>query len=152
MRRQVVSIYIWKGKAYLPLQGRFDSGIWTDLDPVYVSNLNEGEIVDAINKVLAAGHPRLPDPSKEEWQRRKDPVLAATKASSWKALAREGASYSLGWTHDQIRVDVSMLDKKGRWQFNPEKVRIFPIDANLQLVVAPILEDIRARPELEQTQ
>lgn len=148
MRRQEVGIYIWQGKAYLPTQGRFESGIWVDLEPIYVADLSLESLVAALEKVLAAGHSRLTDPTKEEWQKRKDPVLAATKAHSWKALARNGMSYSVGWTDDQIRVDMSMVDGKGRWQFDPEKTRIFPIDTNLQTVANVILEDIRSRPEL----
>lgn len=148
MQRQEVGIYVWQGKAYLPIQGRFESGIWVDLEPVYVVGLSTEELVAALEKVLAAGHPRLPDPTKEEWQKRKDPVLAATKARSWTALARNGTSYSIGWTDNQIRVDMSMADSKGRWQFDPEKAHIFPIDTNLQTIAKVILADIRSRPEL----
>ena len=148
MQRQEVGIYVWQGKAHLPIQGRFESGIWVDLEPVYVADLSIESLVAALEKVLAAGHPRLPDPTKEEWQKRKDPVLAATKAHSWTALARNGLSYSIGWTDDQIRVDMSMVDRKGRWQFDPEKARIFPIDTNLQAIAKVILEDIRSKPEL----
>lgn len=148
MRRQEVGIYVWLGKAYLPVQGRFESGIWVDLEPVYASDLSTEGLVATIEKVLTVGHPLLPNPTKQEWQERKDPVLAATKARSWKALARRGMSYSIGWTDDQIRVDMSMVDNKGRWQFDPEKVCIFPIDTDLQTIANVILEDIRSRPEL----
>lgn len=148
MRRQEVGIYVWLGKAYLPAQGRLESGIWVDLEPVIVTELREEDLTVAIEKVLAAGHPRMPDPTKEEWQKRKDPVLKATQARSWKELARRGTSYSIAWTDDQIRVDMSMVDSKGRWQFDPEKARIFPIDTSLQAIANVILEDIRSRPEL----
>jgi hypothetical protein len=150
MKRQAATIYVWHGKAYLPLQGQFESGIWVGLEPVQVAELSKDELVTAIQRVLTAGHPRLPNPTREEWQRRKDPVLAATKARSWKALARNGASYSIDWTGDKIRVDMSKLDNKGRWVYDVEKVRIFPSDTSLQVIVDVILGDIRSRPELLQ--
>jgi len=148
MRRQEVGIYIWMGKAYLPVQGRFDSGIWVDLEPVYVADATTEDLASAIEKVLATGHPQLPDPTKGEWQKRRDPVLAATKARNWKALAREGVSYSIGWTEDQIRLDMSMVDNKGRWQFDPAKMRILPLGTSVHDLVTLILEDIKSRPEL----
>ena len=151
MRRQEVGVYVWLGKAYLPVQGRFESGIWVDLEPVIITELSEEGLTIAMEKVLMVGHPRMPNPTKEEWQKRKDPVLKATKARSWKDLARRGASYSVAWTDDQIGMDMSKVDSKGRWQFDPQKVRIFPIDTNLQSIANVILEDIRSRPELLET-
>jgi hypothetical protein len=141
---------VWRGKAYLPVQARIEAGMWMGIEPVYVVGLNAKELVSAIKKVLAAGHPRLPNPTREEMRQRKDPVLAAAKARNWKELARTGASYTVSWTDERIRVEVSRLDKKGRWEYDPEKRRIFPPDTPLQEIVAVILEDIRARPDVWQ--
>ncbi len=148
MRLRVVGIYVWRGKAYLPVQAQLESGPFMDIEPVYTAGLNAEELISAVEKVLAAGHPRLPDPTREEMRQRKDPVLMATKARSWKELAQTGASYTIGWTDKEIRVDISRLDKKGRWEFDPEKTRIFPPDASLPDLIAVILEDIWSRPEL----
>lgn len=107
--------------------------------------------MQAIQAVKDAGHKRLPDPkTREEFQRRKDPVLASTKARSWKQLARNGASYTVGWTANEIRIDMSRLDKKRRWENDPEKVRILPPDTPLEKIVEVTLEDIKTRPELIQ--
>lgn len=143
-----VSIYVYRGKAYLPVQAKFESGIWTGTEPVYTAELNADELVGAIKKVIAAGHQVLPDPTREEWQKQKDPILAATKARSWKALARNGASYSIYQKAEAIEVDMSYTDKKGRWQFDPEKVRIFPKDTPLEEIMEVILADARSRPEV----
>lgn len=148
MQLNVVGIYVWGGKAYLPIQARLESGAFMDIEPVYTASLNAEDLLAAIEKVLAAGHPRLPDPTREEMRRRKDPVLAATKVRSWKELARIGASYDIAWTDKEIRVNMSRLDKKGRWEFDPGKMRIFPPNTPLPDVIAVILEDIQSRPEL----
>lgn len=150
MRKQAVDIVVWHGKAYLPVKARLESGLWMDLEPVHVANLNTNDLLSAIEKVLAAGHPRLPDPTREEMRQRKDPVLTATKARNWKELARTGAAYSISWTDKEIQIYMSRLDKKGRWEWDPEKVRTFPPDTPLQDIIAVILEDIQARPEVWQ--
>lgn len=147
---KVVSIYIWHGKAYIPVKAQFESGIFVGIEPVYTVNPNAEELLTAVEKVLAAGHPRLPTPTREEMQQRKDPVLAATKARSWKELAKTGAAYSISWTDKEIRVEMSRLDKKGRWEYDPEKMRTFPPDTPFEEIIAVILEDIHSRPEVWQ--
>jgi hypothetical protein len=148
MSISVVGIYIWRGKAYLPIEAQFESGIFTGIEPVYTANLDMMGLVLAIQKVKEAGHPRLPEPTRDEWLKRKDPVLTATKARSWKELARQGASYTIGWTEHEIRVDMSRLDKMGRWENDPTKIKLFLPGTSLQVIVTTILEDIQSRPEI----
>lgn len=152
MKRKNVSIVVWRGRAYLPAQALLESGIYMDIDPVYSAGLNSEELLSAVEKVLAAGHPRRPDPTREEMRRRKSPILAATGARSWKELARVGASYNIAWTDKEIRVEMSRLDKQGRWEWDPAKRQIFSLDTPLEDIIAVILEDIRSRPELQRTE
>jgi hypothetical protein len=147
MRLVVVSICVWRGKAYLPVKAQLESGPFVDIEPVYTADLNVEELLSAVKKVLAAGHPPLPNPTPEEWRKRKGPILRATKARNWKELARIGTSYGIAWTDKGIRVDMSRLDKRGRWEWDPAKTRTFPPDTSLQDVIAVILEDIQSRPE-----
>ena len=147
---RIVGIYIWRGKAYMPVQAQIESGAFMDIEPVYTAGLNAEELLSGVEKVLAAGHPRLPDPTQEDMRRRKDPVLAATRARTWKELARTGAAYDISWTDKGVRIDMSRLDKKGRWEWDPAKVRILPPDTPLPEIIAVILEDIQSRPELWQ--
>jgi hypothetical protein len=147
----IVGIYVWRGRAYVPAQAQFESGIFVDVEPVYIAALVTDEMTQAVQAVKDAGHIRLPDPeTREEFLRRKDPVLAATKARSWKELAQKGASYTVGWTENEVRIDMSRLDKKGRWEYDPAKVRILPPNTALEEIVEIILEDIKTRPELSQ--
>jgi hypothetical protein len=148
MNMRLVVIYVWHCKAYLPVQAQFESGPFTGIEPVYTTNLTADELVSAVENVLAAGHPRLLNLTREEMRQRKDPVLTVTKARSWKELARTGASYTIGWTDKETRVDMSRLDKKGRWEIDPGKVRTFPPNTPLKDIITVILEDIQSRPEL----
>ena len=150
MQLVVVVIYVWHGKVYLPVQAHFETGGFLATERVHTAGLNAEELLSAVEKVLAAGHSTLPRPTREEMEQRKDPILAATKARSWKELAHTGASYVVGWTDKGVRIDMSRLDKKGRWEIDPEKVRILPPDTPLEDIIAVILEDIRSRPELWQ--
>ena len=144
----VIGIYVWQGKAYLPVQARLESGVWVDTEPVYVADLRVDELTSKIERVIAAGHLTLPDPSREEWQQREDPILVSTGARSWKELARNGASYTISQDDDEIRLDMSYTDKKGRWQNDPKKARSFPRETPLITIVKVILEDIDSRPEI----
>lgn len=148
MTLRVVGVYISRGKAYLPTQGQFDSGIFADIEPVYVSDLKISDLSSTIQRVLEGAHPKLREPTREEWQKRKDPILAITQARSWKELARRAVSYSIAWADNQIRLDMSRLDKKGRWENDPSRVRILPLDTSLEEIVSLILSDASSRPEL----
>lgn len=143
-----VNICVYHGKAFLPVQAKFESGIWTDIEPIFIAELNVDELVAAIEKVIDAGHPILPDPTREEWQKRKSPLLKVTKAPSWKVLARNGASYSIYNKNNKIRVDMSYTDKKGRWQNDSDKVQIFPKETSLAEIVKIILDDVYSRSEI----
>ncbi len=148
MQPLIVGIYVWNKRAYLPVQAQIESGPFMDIEPVYTSSLEAGELLSAVKKVMAAGHPKLPNPTRPEMQRRKDPILATTGARSWKELARTGAAYTIGWTDKEIRLDMSRLDNKGRWEFDPEKTRTFSPTTPLEEIIAIVLEDIRSRSEL----
>lgn len=152
MLNNSVGIVVWRSKAYFPCQGRFPSGIYADIEPVYAAELELGDFITTAQRVMARGISELPEVTAEEWRKRPDPILKATKARSWKELARAGASYGVDWTDQHVRVDMSYRDKQGRWQNDPAKVRMFPLDTPLEDVLAVILEDIRSRPELQATE
>lgn len=149
MVKQTVDIVVYRGKAYLPALGQFPSGIYTAIEPVQVAQLTMDDLASAARKILERGISPLPEVTAEEWRRRSDPLLKATKVRNWKELGRNGLSYGITWTDQHICVDMSYRDKQGRWQNDPAKVRTFPLDTPLEDVLAVILEDIRARPELQ---
>ena len=52
-------------------------------------------------------------------------------------------------TENHVRIDMSRLDKKGRWENDPEKVRILPPDTPIRSkCVKIIFDDINTRPEI----
>jgi hypothetical protein len=91
--------------------------------------------------VLATPRPKVPDRNREEWKNWKDPVLTATQAKSWKALAKEGASYAIDITLSNIYLEMSRVDKQGRWEYDPQRRKVFALDTPIREVVQVILED-----------
>ena len=145
----IAGIIVWHGKAYIPVKAQFESGLYVDIEPVYITEINIEEITKALKAVRDAGHKQLPDPkTREEFLSRKDPILEATHARSWKQLAKTGISYSIGWTDKHVRIEMSRLDKKSRWEYDPEKTKILPPDTPLEHIVESILKDVRTRPEI----
>lgn len=152
MQRAVVGIYIYENKAYLPTIARIRTGGWFDMEPVFICDLDAKKIVSIIEGLVARGHIVAEPTDPEMGNLRQGAVLRATKTNSWKELANKGISYNIDCSQDQIRIDMSRLDEKGRWEFDPNKVQILPRDTSLEVIVDLILRDIRRRPELWQNE
>jgi len=145
---KIAGVVVRRGKAYLPVKAQIESGLYLDIEPVFTANLTVEELTASFEKIVAIGHPQIPKPTKEEMQKRKDPVLKAAGVRSWKELAQDGASYAIEWSDDVITLYVSRLDRKGRFEVDPAKTRVFPKDTHLRAIVEAILEDVHSRPEL----
>jgi hypothetical protein len=145
MRRNV-SIVVWQGKAYIPVSTQLELGGWLDQDPVYKTDLNMESMRSAIENVLQAQDSDLSSAVDEERKKKKDPILRATKAKSWYELAKTGASYSIDWLEDMIRVDMTYPGAKHKFQFDPDKTQEFSTNTKLTNILAVILEDIKSRP------
>lgn len=146
---RVAGIIVRKGKGYIPTEALIeDGGPFVLAEPVHTVNLNAHEIEQALQQVIASGHPKLPKPTREQWQKRRDPVLKAAGVKNWKELARGGASYTIEWSADSVTLYISRLDREGRFETDPAKTRTFPEDTPLSLLVDVVLDDIRSTPEL----
>ena len=82
-------------------------------------------------------------------QQRKDPILTAVGVKTWNQLAKGGAEYSISWAENQIALYMYRLDKKGRFEPDPNKTKTFPKDTGLRGIVEAILADVNTRPELQ---
>jgi len=145
MNLRSASIIYFQGKFYIPSRVESESGVIIDAEPVYVIGVDMGEMEKVIENVLHTPRPRVPDLSRDEWKKRKDPVLIATGAKSWKELARKGSAYNIGWSDKQKRLDISRVDKQGKWEFDPEKVRVFSVSTPLETILKIILDDIHSK-------
>lgn len=148
MSIRMVGIIVLHGKAYIPSLAETPSGLLLQVGPVLVVDFEEGELADAIERTSLSHRPITPDLTREEWKKRKDPVLTATKVKSWKELAEKGASFGLEWTSKGIRLDIPRLDRKGRWEIDPNAVTMFPSNTAIKEIVKIIIENFNSRPGL----
>ena len=145
---RVAGAIVRRGKAYLAVDAHMEGGGYLAIEPVFAADLTIDSLTAAFEQVIAIGNPQIPTPTKEEMQKRGDPILKAAGVRSWKELAKGGASYTIEWKEDTITLYISRLDRKGRFEVDPAKTRTFPKETPLRTIVEAILEDIRSRPEL----
>ena len=146
-----ISVIFYKGNIFIPTEARTKSGLYQAIDPVYVVPLEIDSFVQAMRAVIKKGHPQVKGTPYSEYRKR-DPILRATKARSWKTLARDGLAYSIIWRPDlgEVQIDLPEVDKKGRFAplttENMEwRIVRFPIDISLEELAEFIIEDIRKR-------
>lgn len=148
---KVAGAIVRRGKAYLAVEAHMEGGGYLSIEPVFTADLTVDSLTAAFEQVIAAGHPKIPALTGEEIDRRKDPILEAAGVRSWKELAKGGADYTIVWEEDTITLYISRLDRKGRFEVDPAKTRTFAKDTPLRTIVEAILEDVRSRPELLET-
>jgi len=141
----VTSIYIRKDKAYIPVNAQTDSGLFMGIEPVFICDLALDELSNNLQKVRDFGHPYIQVRTSEESKKYSDSILKAIKAKSWKELARTGYSYTIEWSDKGVLIEMSRLDKQGRWEFDPKKAKRLPIDTALKDIVQIILDDYWSR-------
>jgi hypothetical protein len=144
----VVTIWIRQGKAYLPTQAQTEAGYFMGIEPIHIAELTKDDLQIAIEKTLAAGHPKVATPTRNDFRNRKDPLLKAAKVRSWKEFERNAIAFGITWIADTIILDIS--DESTEFQYDLKKQRKFPLNASLSMIVEIILEGIKSRPELTQ--
>lgn len=142
------AITIWNNKAYIPTPARYvNEGPFTDLEPVYVVNPTQSELLPIIQSILSEKPEILPNPTPEEIRFRRDLLPKATGARSWKRLSKNGIAYDIVLTEKGFELEISELDRKGRWIFPLEKQINFPASTDLSIVIQAMLDDLEKRPK-----
>ncbi len=146
-----INVIFYKGRLFIPSEGITPSGMRRAIEPVYVAELEKESFVRAMQAVLEAGLPQVEEIPYSEYKKN-DPILKATKARSWKALAQEGLSYSIWWLPDadEVQIILPKVDKKGRFaplmdEDKAWRVVHFPKDTPIEELAEFIIEDIHKR-------
>jgi hypothetical protein len=145
---QVVVIWIRRGKAYIPTQAQTEAGYFMGIEPIYIAELTKDDLKIALEKTLAAGHPKVATPTRDDLLNRKDPLLKAAKVRSWKEFERNAIAFGVTWTTDTIILDIG--NESTKFQNDPERQRKFPFTTPLSTIIEIILAEIKSRPELFQ--
>jgi hypothetical protein len=140
---RLVTITIWDNKAYISTPARYvNEGPFTDIEPIYAVNPTSSELLPLVQMILSKKPEILPDPTPEEVKFRRDLLPKVTGARSWKRLSHDGVAYNIVWTENGLMLDVSELDKKGRWIFPLEKQKNFPAGTDFSVVILAMLDDL----------
>lgn len=134
---RVAVVWVKQSKAYLPTQAQTEAGYFMGIEPICVADLAKGELTTALEKVLATGHPRVPTPTREDFRRRKDPLLEVAKARSWQDFEKDATAFTVTWTEEMVLLDVS--DSKTEFQHDPARRRVFPLNTSLSTIAEAIL-------------
>lgn len=115
------------------------------MEPVHVVSSTQAELVPIVRSVLSTEPTPLPDPTPEEVKAQQELLPRITGARSWKRLCQKGISYVIELSAKGVRLEISRLDKKGRWEFDPDKRRQFPPGTDTAVVIQAVLDDLAAR-------
>lgn len=147
MNIKMSSVIIWEGKAYVPFSAKYRNGIFTDIEPVQIFIPHLDDLVSAVEKVLETEPELLPDPTREEVKIQYNMLPKTTGARSWKRLCQLGINYTIDRSDKGYALEISRLDSKGRWEFDPNKRKIFPPNTDLSVVIQALLDDLATRPK-----
>jgi hypothetical protein len=143
---KIVQIFVWRGKAYVPAQGRMEGGgPFLTIEPVVTVDLARDAIVGAIKSALSVGHPSVPRMTRVELDRRISPILAATGARNWGEFYRGAVLYVIEWGPTGTYLQFSNQGPKGGWLFDAKRRRDFPREVDIGSIVDVIMEDIHSR-------
>ena len=137
---QVATVWIWHGKAYIPVVAEAKPGQFVDISPVYVSSLQKEDVLENLKNVLMHGNP--PDPTRIE-DYSEDPVIQAT------GIRNRGdvdMGFIIKWTSRQIILEVI---KKGQ-SIHRDFLAQNTIDESMRLdeIVVMILDHVKKHGEV----
>ncbi len=145
MTKLAAAVIVYETKAVVPTMALIDAGFYFQIEPVACSDLSVPGLTAALRAITASGNPHIPAMTHDVFKQRVDPVLHALKVRSWLALTKKGASFAIFWRDQQTVVSVSRLDKRGRFENDPEHERRLPADAPIEAVAEAIIDDLRRR-------
>lgn len=119
-----VNILVWHGNVYIPTLAHSEYGGWIKVEPVIITKPVLEKMLPAIKESLANNLNQSVVKVTED-KGRKDPVLDINKAKSWNKIAETGASYSIVWQDDLIRVSMTMEGKKNKFHLTPKEQENF---------------------------
>lgn len=143
---KIAVIVICDNKAFIPTEARYSNGLFTDVEPVYVAEISLTEITHIVQSVLSTEPTLLPELAKEDLKVHQNLLPKVTGTRSWKRLCQTCISYVIEISPKGLLLEMSRLDKKGRWEFDPSKRTQFAPGTDLSVVIRAVLKDLENRP------
>jgi hypothetical protein len=132
--------------AYITTHARYKhNGLFTDIEPGYKIHPTQSELVPIVKELLSKRVDVLSDPTPIEIKKRRDLLPRVTGARSWKRLCKNGISYIIELSNQGFLLEMSRLDKKDRWEFDPDKIKTYPRNTDIAVIIQDVLEDLAER-------
>lgn len=138
---QTTTIWVRRDKAYLPTKAEAESGYWVDVEPIYVSDLNEESLTAAIDNVLAQGNPKVPDLTDEEFLRKDEPLLKKAGVASVEEFERGAIAFSVTWNEDATYLYTA--DASSQFRFESASRRDLPPETPTRVIAQTILQHVQ---------
>lgn len=145
--RPLWHVYVRKGTAFVPNVARTEAGFLLDVEPVRVAKLNDLQLLaSAIEEAMAAGNPRVPTPSRDEYQ--KPFLIGLAGVRTWKAFERSGACFTIFRGEGEVEIAETARNDDGEWVDAPSLNQKLPVDSLAMVVAKRIAERARQRADL----
>jgi hypothetical protein len=145
---EIANIFIWGGKAYLPVLGKTEVGFFWDAGPLLTAELTVESLTSALEEIVKNGNPPMRHPTQAEF-RKLTPVQKALGMRSWKKMAQVGVICCvIYWAQDKIGVAFSPQDAQDIQEIDYAHQKEFPLDTSLRDIAEFVLQEVSARQSL----
>jgi len=142
---QVATVYVWNGRAYLPVHGRAPNGFLWETEPVLECDLSGDALGARLREVVERGHPPIDDPTRDR-ERRVPPIHRALHMRGWRAMTRAGVLFCMiSWHPDGVVLRFSTRRGASIEELDSEPGATFPPGVDTQAIAHRIVEEWNAR-------
>ena len=141
----MANVFIHSGKAYLPVLGWTDAGMYHEYGPVLTCDADNAALATTLKELKALGNPPMPHPSHEVLDKA-SPVEKAMRIRGFKKMAREGVIVAvISQLEESWRVAFSPADATDVQLIDYDQASKLPPDVGLEAIAKYILEELGSR-------
>jgi hypothetical protein len=142
---EMINVFIWKERAYLPILGKTEVGFFWDTDRLVTAKLTVESLTSALEEVIEIGNPPIRHPAQKEFQK-PTPVQKALGMNDWKKMARAGVICAVVyWAQGKIGVAFSARNASDIQEIDYTHQQQFPLDASPRELAEFILQEVSRR-------
>ena len=144
---EICGIYIYQGKAYLPVLGKSEVWYFHPTEEVIICDLALEPLVASLRRIVERGNPPIRHPTQAEF-RKPDSVQRALGFRSYRQMAKAGVmACTVGWPADEGEIALALspqgVDDIRKIDYTNEEH--FPWDTDLETIARRILDEWESR-------
>jgi hypothetical protein len=127
------NVYLRRGVVYVPTVAKRDTAVYTDIEPVAVVPVADGEgLRCALLDTIARKNVAVPVP-RGKWP---PPVLLKySGAKTWSAFARDASTWNIEEQDGKYQIEGYRTHPKGYWEEDPDQKIEFPAGTSVDTVI-----------------